>query len=232
MPTCEPHLRHPLRVAHRARPRADHLRRRRPPALDDDERVEELALPVLPAARLVPGERRERGNDRTRVVPMDDRVAVGRLDAPEAEHDRGRDAVVAARCARGAPRAPAASPCRSTMRHSETRRFRYCQSCSLNSGWLRSSSKTLMSGSSPRVTRVVGRSETPRASAAGAKRLAPTARRGARVRTCGRACGDDQSENGNQGGQAKVYATTRRRERWAAGDEGTRRAWGPAACQS
>src|SRR5262244_1686919 len=32
------------------------------------------------------------------------------------------------------------------MRQSETRRLRYCQSCSLNSGWKRLSSETVVSG--------------------------------------------------------------------------------------
>ena len=40
------------------------------------------------------------------------------------------------------------------MRQSETRRLRYCQICSLNSGWLCSCSKTVVSGFRPRMTRV------------------------------------------------------------------------------
>ena len=41
-----------------------------------------------------------------------------------------------------------------TMRQSETRRLRYCQSFSLNSGWLLICSKTVVSGFKPCMTRV------------------------------------------------------------------------------
>src|SRR3954462_7676937 len=51
------------------------------------------------------------------------------------------------------------------MRQSETRRLRYCQSCWLNSGWLRISVKTVVSGFRPPITRVYVASETPLASA-------------------------------------------------------------------
>src|SRR5258706_13051315 len=51
------------------------------------------------------------------------------------------------------------------MRQSETRRLRYCQSCSLNSGWKRLSSKTAISGLILPITRVYVASDIPRARA-------------------------------------------------------------------
>src|SRR6266576_5542227 len=51
------------------------------------------------------------------------------------------------------------------MRQSETRRLRYCQSCSLNSGWERMSSKTVVSGLILPITRVYVASDMPRARA-------------------------------------------------------------------
>src|SRR5262245_25762671 len=51
------------------------------------------------------------------------------------------------------------------MRQSETRRLRYCQSCSLNSGWERMSSKTVVSGLIWPITRVYVASDMPRARA-------------------------------------------------------------------
>src|SRR6516165_11687265 len=51
------------------------------------------------------------------------------------------------------------------MRQSETRRLRYCQSCSLNSCWERISSKTVVSGLILPITRVYVASDMPRASA-------------------------------------------------------------------
>src|SRR5215831_8581436 len=51
------------------------------------------------------------------------------------------------------------------MRQSETRRLRYCQSCSLNSGWKRLSSKTVVSGLILPITRVYVASDMPRARA-------------------------------------------------------------------
>src|SRR2546430_6880446 len=51
------------------------------------------------------------------------------------------------------------------MRQSETRRLRYCQSCSLNSGWERMSSKTVVSGLILAITRVYVASGMPRACA-------------------------------------------------------------------
>src|SRR5262249_62028879 len=59
-PDIEPHLRHPLGVAHGAGPGAAHLFRRAPAAFDDDERIEQLLLPVGAAARLAPRQRRQR----------------------------------------------------------------------------------------------------------------------------------------------------------------------------
>src|SRR6516225_9733413 len=51
------------------------------------------------------------------------------------------------------------------MRQSETRRLRYCQSCSLNSGCERISSKTVVSGLILPITRVYLASDMPRACA-------------------------------------------------------------------
>src|SRR5262245_30133677 len=51
------------------------------------------------------------------------------------------------------------------MRQSEMRRLRYCQSCSLNSGWERMSSKTVVSGLILAITRVYVASDMPLARA-------------------------------------------------------------------
>ena len=90
----EPDFRHPLRVAHGARPGAAHLLGRAPTALDDDECVEQFLLPIGATARLAPRERRERGDDRAHVVLLHVRIAEGRFDAPEPEHDPAVDPVV------------------------------------------------------------------------------------------------------------------------------------------
>src|SRR5207248_7336907 len=55
----EPDFRHPLRVAHGARPRADHLLRIAPAFVHDAQRVDQLRLPVRATAGLAPGERSE-----------------------------------------------------------------------------------------------------------------------------------------------------------------------------
>src|SRR5262249_56854275 len=81
-------------VSNGAGPRAAHLLGRAPAALDDDERVEELLLPIGLASRLAPGERGQRREHRTHVVLLDIGIAIGRLDAPDPEHDRRRDAEI------------------------------------------------------------------------------------------------------------------------------------------
>src|SRR5690348_15644011 len=78
-------------MPHRARPGAAHLLGRAPAALDDDERIEELLLPIAPAARLAPGERRQTGDHRPHLVLLHLRVAVCGLDAPYSEHHAALD---------------------------------------------------------------------------------------------------------------------------------------------
>src|SRR5262249_61942101 len=74
-PDIKPHLRHPLGMAHGACPGAAHLLGRASAALDGDECVEQLLLPIGAAARLSPRERRERGENRTHVVLLHVRIA-------------------------------------------------------------------------------------------------------------------------------------------------------------
>ena len=90
----EPHLRHPLRVTHRACPRADHLLGFGPAAVDDGECVEQFGFPIFSPARLAPGEGGERGNDRPHVFRIDHDIAERRLHAPEPEQNVAVDAVV------------------------------------------------------------------------------------------------------------------------------------------
>src|SRR6185437_9090877 len=78
----QPHLRHPLGVAHRAGPGADHLGGLRPAPVDDGERIEQLGFPVGAPARLAESERGERRNDRPHVFRVDDHVAERGLHAP------------------------------------------------------------------------------------------------------------------------------------------------------
>src|SRR5262249_43161027 len=56
--------------------------------------VEQFLLPIGAAARLPPRQRRERRDDRAHVVLLDVRIAKGRFDAPEPEHDPAVDPVV------------------------------------------------------------------------------------------------------------------------------------------
>src|SRR5262249_13850493 len=81
-PDIEPDFRHPLRVPHRAGPRSAHLLGRAPAAIDNAQRIDELALPIGLAARLVPGKRGERRKDRAHMVLWHQRIAVSGLDAP------------------------------------------------------------------------------------------------------------------------------------------------------
>ena len=78
----EPDFRHPLAVAHRAGPGADHLLRFAPALLHDAHRIDQLGLPIGAPARLAPGERRERRKHRARVVLLHDRIAEGRSRCP------------------------------------------------------------------------------------------------------------------------------------------------------
>src|SRR3984893_12945851 len=87
----EPYLRHPLGVAHGARPGAAHLLGGAPAAVDDHQGVEKLLLPIGAAARLPPGQRRERRDHRAHVILLDIRIAEGGLDSPQPEHDRALD---------------------------------------------------------------------------------------------------------------------------------------------
>src|SRR5437588_5614295 len=60
----KPNLGHPLGVPHGACPRAAHLLGRTPAAIDDDEGVEQLLLPIAAPARLAPSKRTERRDHR------------------------------------------------------------------------------------------------------------------------------------------------------------------------
>ena len=89
----QPYLGHPLRVTHGAGPGADHLRRLRPAAIDDGQRVEQLGFPIGAPPRLAVGQRRERRDHRPHVFRIVDDVAERRLHAPEAEQHPAVDAV-------------------------------------------------------------------------------------------------------------------------------------------
>ena len=90
----QPDFRHPLGVAHGAGPGADHFLRRAPAALNDDQSVDQLPLPIGAPARFAPGQRRQRRNDRPHMVFRHHRIAECRLDPPDAEHDGGLDAEI------------------------------------------------------------------------------------------------------------------------------------------
>ena len=90
----EPDFRHPLRMSHRAGPRSAHLLRRRPAAIDDSERIDQFGFPIGLAARLVPGERGERGKHRAHVVLLHQRIAKGGFDAPQREQRAALDAEI------------------------------------------------------------------------------------------------------------------------------------------
>ena len=107
----EPDFRHPLGVSHGAGPRAAHLLRRAPAAIDHAQRVDQLGFPIGAAARLVPCERGERGKYRAHMVLLHQRIAIGgfrRPIAPAACRARRQNP---ARSARTAPRSSAAPPC-------------------------------------------------------------------------------------------------------------------------
>src|SRR6266404_3940111 len=59
-PDIEPDFRHPLGMPHRTGPRAPHLFRATPAAIDDFQRVDQFGFPIGAAPRLVPGEGGER----------------------------------------------------------------------------------------------------------------------------------------------------------------------------
>jgi hypothetical protein len=67
---------------------------RGPAALDDHQRVDELLLPIGAAARLGPGQRRQRRDHRPHMVLFHDRIAECRFDAPYAEHEGALDAKI------------------------------------------------------------------------------------------------------------------------------------------
>ena len=90
----EPDFRHPLGMAHRAGPRAAHLLRRAPAAIDDLQRIDQFGFPIGAAARLVPGERRERGKYRPHMVLLHQRIAIGGLDAPQRQQRAALDAEI------------------------------------------------------------------------------------------------------------------------------------------
>ena len=90
----EPDFRHPLGMAHRAGPGAAHFLRRAPAAIDDLQRVDQLGFPIGAAARLVPGQRRERGKYRPHVVLLHQRIAIGGLDAPQRQQRAALDAKI------------------------------------------------------------------------------------------------------------------------------------------
>src|SRR5262249_28683017 len=68
----EPYLRHPLGVPHGAGPGTDHFAWNRPATLDDQERVEELLLPIGAPARFPPSQGRQRRQYRPHVLWIDD----------------------------------------------------------------------------------------------------------------------------------------------------------------
>ena len=90
----EPDFRHPLRMAHRAGPGAAHFLRRAPAAVDDLQRVDQLGFPIGAAARLVPGQRRERGKDRAHMVLLHQGIAIGGFNAPQRQQRAALDAKI------------------------------------------------------------------------------------------------------------------------------------------
>ena len=90
----EPDFRHPLGVAHRAGPGAAHFLRRAPAAIDDLQRVDQFGFPIGAAARLVPGQRGERGKYRAHMVLLHQRIAIGGLDAPQRQQRAALDAEI------------------------------------------------------------------------------------------------------------------------------------------
>ena len=96
--------------------------------------------------------------------------------------------------------------CRSMMRHSDTRRLRYCQSCSLNSGWLRICSNTLVSGLHRSHDAVVRRSRNSARERAAAERRDPLGERRTRAF---RPRGAGQRQRGRSAEAGGQQATTR-----------------------
>ena len=90
----EPDFRHPLGMPHRAGPRAPHLLRRRPAAIDDFQRVDQFGLPISLAARRVPGQRGQRRKHRAHMVLLHLRIAIGGLDPPQRQQRAALDAKI------------------------------------------------------------------------------------------------------------------------------------------
>ena len=81
-PDIEPHLRHPLGMAHSAGPGTAHLLGCAPAVLDDDERVEQFLLPISAPPRLAPRKGGERRDDGPHMVLLHIRIAEGGFDPP------------------------------------------------------------------------------------------------------------------------------------------------------
>ena len=79
-------------MPHRARPRAAHLLRRAPAAIDDLQGIDQFGFPIGLAPWRVPGERRERGKYRLHMVLLHLGIAVSGLHAPQREQRAALDA--------------------------------------------------------------------------------------------------------------------------------------------
>src|SRR5205823_6838890 len=93
-PDVEPYFRHPLGMSHGAGPGSPHLLRRAPAAIDDAQRIDQLGLPIASAARLIPGERRQRWKYRPHMVLLHERIAEGGFDTPQRQQRAAFDAVI------------------------------------------------------------------------------------------------------------------------------------------
>ena len=81
-------------MAHRAGPGAAHFLRRAPAAIDDLQRVDQLGFPIGAAARLVPGQCRERGKYRPHMVLLHQGIAIGGFNAPQRQQRAALDAKI------------------------------------------------------------------------------------------------------------------------------------------
>src|SRR5262245_66175104 len=81
-------------MSHSARPGAHHLFFLSPAALDNEERVNELLLPIGAPAWLTPGQGGERRHDGAHVLAVDDHVAECRFHTPQGEHQIAINAVL------------------------------------------------------------------------------------------------------------------------------------------